>query len=130
MHLIQVCALDVGADGTIISGSWDKSDRFLDNADDSTARVWKNWECVYTLKGHERAVWAVLALPNDEYLTGCFYLFNLIIASADKTIGYWQGDKLIRTLRKHTDVVRGLCEIPGLGFASCGNDAYAFLKSI
>jgi phospholipase A-2-activating protein len=39
-------------------------------ANDSTARVWKNWECVYTLKGHERAVWAVLALQNDEYLTG------------------------------------------------------------
>ena len=113
----------MGADGTIISGSWDKFDRFLDNADNSTARVWKNWECVYTLKGHERAVWAVLALPNDEYLTGCLSLFNLIAASADKTVGYWQGDKLIRTFRKHTDVVRGLCEIPGLGFASCGNDA-------
>src|ERR1700738_3813105 len=39
-------------------------------ANNSTARVWKNWECVYTLKGHESSVWAVLALPNDEYLTG------------------------------------------------------------
>src|SRR5438046_10023005 len=28
MSLIQVCALDVGADGTIISGSWDKLDHF------------------------------------------------------------------------------------------------------
>jgi hypothetical protein len=36
----------------------------------STARVWKDWECAYTLKGHDRAVWAVLALDNDEYLTG------------------------------------------------------------
>jgi phospholipase A-2-activating protein len=36
----------------------------------STARVWKGWECVYTLTGHDRAVWAVLALDNDEYLTG------------------------------------------------------------
>ena len=40
------------------------------DANGSTARVWKNWECVYTLKGHERAVWAVLALDHDEYLTG------------------------------------------------------------
>jgi hypothetical protein len=38
----------------------------------STARVWKNWECVYTLKGHDRAVWAVLSLGHDEYLTGLF----------------------------------------------------------
>lgn len=83
-------------------------------ANSSTARVWKNWECAYVLKGHERAVWGVLALPNDEYLT----------ASADKTIRYWQGDKQIRVFQKHTDVVRALCEIPGLGFASCGNDAY------
>ena len=102
----------------------------LDNADNSTARVWKNWQCVYTLKGHERAVWAVLALQNDEYLTGYRSISNLTVASADKTIRYWQGPKLIRTFRKHTDVVRGLCELPGLGFASCGNDAYVLLMSI
>lgn len=71
MWLMQVCALDVGIDGTVISGSWDKYHSPLDNeTDDSTARVWKNWECVYTLTGHERAVWAVLALPNDQFLTG------------------------------------------------------------
>jgi len=42
----------------------------FDPSNRSTARVWKNWECVYTLKGHDRAVWAVLALKGDEYLTG------------------------------------------------------------
>jgi WD40 repeat protein len=52
---------------------------------------------------------------------------SLTLASADKTICLWRGDKKVRTFSKHTDVVRGLCEIPGLGFASCGNDAYALL---
>jgi len=59
-------------DGTVISGSWDKYFpwQYLQNRTNcSTARVWKNWECVYTLKGHERAVWAVLSLGNNEYLT-------------------------------------------------------------
>lgn len=84
----------------------------------STARVWKNWECVYTLKGHERSVWGVLSLGDDEYLT----------ASADKTIRLWHGDKQVRVFQRHTDVVRALCEIPGLGFASAGNDAYKLCR--
>jgi len=46
------------------------SPRHGDKVNGSTARVWKNWECAYTLKGHERAVWAVLSLGDDEYLTG------------------------------------------------------------
>lgn len=38
-----------------------------------TAKVWKNWQLEYTLKGHEQSVWAVLALdgPEDDLvLTG------------------------------------------------------------
>ena len=36
----------------------------------STAKVWKNFKLVFDLKGHERSVWAVLALGGDQYLTG------------------------------------------------------------
>lgn len=36
----------------------------------STAKVWKDFQLVYNLKGHEGAVWAVLALEDDQYLTG------------------------------------------------------------
>jgi len=49
---------------------------------------------------------------------------TLTAASADKTIRHWRGDKQIGVFERHSDVVRSLCEIPGLGFASCGNDAY------
>ena len=79
---MQVCALDVGIDGTVLSGSWDKYHLPYDvDLMGSTARVWKNWECVYTLKGHERAVWAVLALPNDQFLTGSKSLVPTLMGS-------------------------------------------------
>ena len=108
-HTSNVCSLHVGSIGIIISGSWDK-----------TARVWRNWQCQYELKGHDQAVWAVLAMPNDEYFTG----------SADKTIRKWKGSKEIATFKKHTDAVRGLCEIPGVGIASCGNDGAVIMWSL
>ncbi|KAF7980165.1 hypothetical protein HWV62_39631 [Athelia sp. TMB] len=101
-HSENVCALDVGPDGVIISGSWD-----------STAKVWKNFKLVFDLKGHERSVWAVLALGGDQYLTG----------SADKTIKLWQQNKCLHTLTGHTDAVRGLALMPDIGFVSCSNDS-------
>lgn len=60
-HEGNVCALDVfpGRDEYIVTGSWDK-----------TAKVWRKWECIATLSGHDQAVWAVLALDNDHVLTG------------------------------------------------------------
>ncbi|KZP01155.1 phospholipase A-2-activating protein [Calocera viscosa TUFC12733] len=101
-HEANVCALHVAPDGTIISGSWD-----------ATARVWRDYQEVYTLKGHTQAVWAVLALGNDQYLTG----------SADRNIILWQGRKPAHTYKGHNDAVRGLVAMEGLGFASCSNDA-------
>ena len=50
---------DEGKNEYIVSGSWDK-----------TAKVWKNWQCVATLKGHLQAVWAVLGVKEDLVLTG------------------------------------------------------------
>lgn len=35
-----------------------------------TAKIWKKFECVYDLIGHSASVWAVLALEDDQYLTG------------------------------------------------------------
>ncbi|KZV96146.1 PFU-domain-containing protein [Exidia glandulosa HHB12029] len=101
-HTENVCALDATPDGTIVSGSWDR-----------TARVWKQFQPAFELKGHEQAVWAVLAIEDDQFLTG----------SADKTIKLWKGNKVLRTFSGHKDVVRGLARIPDIGFASCSNDS-------
>ncbi|KAF5330954.1 hypothetical protein D9619_005411 [Psilocybe cf. subviscida] len=101
-HLENICSLDVTPGGTIISGSWDK-----------TAKVWKNFNLVYDLKGHTQSVWAVIGIDEDQYLTG----------SADKTIKLWSQHKLMHTFSGHTDAVRGLALIPDIGFASCSNDS-------
>ena len=108
-HSANVCSLHTTNSGTIISGSWDK-----------TARVWNDWQCQFELKGHDQAVWAVLAMQHDEYFTG----------SADKTIRKWKGSKQIATFTKHTDAVRGLCEIYGIGIASCSNDGVVIMWSL
>jgi phospholipase A-2-activating protein len=79
-----------------------------------TARVWKDGVCIYTLTGHEAAVWGVAQGHEDN---------SYITASADKTIRIWNGGKHTRTIRGHTDVVRSLLALP-FGFASCSNDRF------
>ncbi|CAO1638039.1 unnamed protein product [Parajaminaea phylloscopi] len=105
-HEDNISTLDVGPAGSyIVSGSWDK-----------TARVWKNWECVATFKGHLQAVWAVLAVDEDRVIT----------ASADKIIRLWSISnpaEPIAIFGGHGDAVRGLQLLPGSqSFVSCSND--------
>lgn len=100
-HTENVCALATTG-GTIVSGSWDR-----------TAKIWKNFQLAYELKGHQQSVWAVLAVDEDQTLTG----------SADKTIKLWNQHKLITTFNGHSDAVRGLALVPDIGFASCSNDS-------
>ncbi|KAI9458262.1 phospholipase A-2-activating protein [Russula earlei] len=101
-HSDNVCALHVGEDGTIISGSWDK-----------TAKVWTKFQLVYDLVGHTQPAWAVLAIERDEFLTG----------SADKTIKLWRQHKCLRTYHGHKDAVRALALLTDIGFASGSNDS-------
>ncbi|TKY85398.1 hypothetical protein EX895_005560 [Sporisorium graminicola] len=113
-HTENVCALDAGPHGQyLVSGSWDK-----------TAKVWRNWECIATLKGHEQSVWAVLAVDQDRVLT----------ASADKMIRLWSISnpaKPLAVFGGHTDAVRGLTLLEGgESFASCGNDGNIHLFSL
>ncbi|KAJ3022552.1 hypothetical protein HKX48_005870 [Thoreauomyces humboldtii] len=106
-HTENVCALTAAPNGDIISGSWD-----------FTAKVWRDWECVSTVK-HTHSVWAVLGLTDGSYLTG----------SADKSIKRWMGDKLLTTFSGHTDAVRGLAAFSDSSFVSCSNDGVAFLPN-
>ncbi|SPO40677.1 related to DOA1 - involved in ubiquitin-dependent proteolysis [Pseudozyma flocculosa] len=113
-HEDNVCTLDVGPRGSyIVSGSWDK-----------TAKVWREFQCVATLKGHQQAVWAVVAVDEDRILT----------ASADKTIRLWSiatPDRPLATFTGHSDAVRGLVLLDGgASFASCGNDGTINLYSL
>ncbi|KPV75934.1 uncharacterized protein RHOBADRAFT_13968, partial [Rhodotorula graminis WP1] len=98
-HEANVCALHVSKDGKrIVSGSWDK-----------TAKVWKDWQLAYTLKGHEQSVWAVLALESD----GSADQEDLVLTAgaADNLIRLFQRDKLVKTFKGHTQAVRALAKL-------------------
>ncbi|KAK6345415.1 hypothetical protein TWF718_007331 [Orbilia javanica] len=102
-HSGNVCSLDVHGT-TVISGSWDK-----------TAIVWKNWEKKYVLEGHTAAVWAVMAVSDTEFITGC----------ADGKIRWYRENKLYRSVQAHTQPVRGIHKLndgDDGAFISCGND--------
>lgn len=45
-----------------------------------------------------------------------------MIGAADKTIRLWKKGKEIKVFHGHTDAVRGLATVPGVGFVSCSND--------
>ncbi|ODV94046.1 hypothetical protein PACTADRAFT_50941 [Pachysolen tannophilus NRRL Y-2460] len=101
-HTNNVCSLDSIDEGLIISGSWD-----------ATAKVWDDFKLKYDLIGHENSVWDVKIIGTDLFLT----------CSADKTIKLWNQDKVVKTYKSHTDVVRSLLVLPdGETFASCSND--------
>lgn len=96
-----------------------------------TARVWKNFQEVYELSGHAQAVWAVLALSPEQFLTGThsrllFMGFSILTpktqGAADNTIKMWHSHKNVKTFTGHAQPVRGLIQIPDIGFASCSND--------
>lgn len=115
-HGHNVCTLDVSQDGRLlVSGSWD-----------AEARIWEvgKWGQSTVLKGHDAAVWAVLAYDNNTIITGC----------ADKKIRiYRTSGQLVQTIQA-PDIVRALCRLPpnhpsGAHFASAGNDAVIRLWS-
>ncbi|KAI0053878.1 PFU-domain-containing protein [Auriscalpium vulgare] len=101
-HLDNVCSLHAKPDGTIISGSWDK-----------TAKIWQGFQLQHDLTGHTQSVWTVTATEGEEYLTG----------SADKTIKLWRQNKCLRTYHGHKDAVRSLATLTDVGFASASNDS-------
>jgi WD40 repeat protein len=46
-------------------------------------------------------------------------------AGSDKQIKLWRNYKCVHTYVGHTDVVRSLVHLPGVGFASGSNDTFA-----
>jgi hypothetical protein len=41
------------------------------------AKVWKNFQLAYDLRGHQQSVWAVLLLEDDHFLTGIPFLESI-----------------------------------------------------
>jgi len=102
-----------------------------------TASVWRGNTTLFELKGHKAAVWAVIALSNGDMVTGSLSLRRLLLCirrslvlsgSGDRTVKIWRNGQCINTLTNHQDSVRGLADVPGVGFLSASNDAYDFLS--
>lgn len=85
-HSENVCALDASQSGLIISGSWDRCVLALHMRgpvliwsifSSRTARIWRDFQPLYELRGHEQSVWAVLIVddPGETYLTGIVLFF-------------------------------------------------------
>ncbi|KAH9945813.1 phospholipase A-2-activating protein [Epithele typhae] len=116
-HSENVCALHVAQDGTIISGSWDK-----------TAKVWKDFKLLYDLVGHQQSVWAVVAIDSGQFLTavrGLALIADIGFASCsnDSEIRVWtmEGDT-VYTLSGHTSFVYSLSVLPNGDIVSGGED--------
>ncbi|OMJ18116.1 Phospholipase A-2-activating protein [Smittium culicis] len=107
-HTDNVCTLSSSSDGKIFSGSWDK-----------TAKIWNNYQCEYTLVGHEYAIWDIIEFNNNSVLTGKLNQH----ASADKTIRRWINGVSVNTYTGHLDCVRALVDLNNGSFASAGNDS-------
>jgi WD40 repeat protein len=108
-HTDTVCALDVTPSGGIVSASWDK-----------TARVWQDWKSVAELKGHEYAVWAVVAVNDCDILTGATLtkigFDGSVRGQDDQIVAHGQVLENIqrphgRCARPHIGAGRGICVV-------------------
>lgn len=104
-HVKIVNSLSQAEPDCFISGSWD-----------GTAIVWDIESSInmYQLGGHSHAV-STLALPNKKFIT----------ASQDKSIKFWDKDKLVRTVElAHQDIIRSIVlDDSSETFYTCSNDA-------
>ena len=64
---------------------------------DSTAKLWRNGQCIETLQGHSGSVNFVAFSPHDPDL--------LATASGDKTAKLWRNGQCIETLQGHSNQV-------------------------
>lgn len=84
-HSYQVTAVGVLPDGTLASGSLDK-----------TLKLWHGGKCIQTLEGHGGPVLCMAVLPDGDILSG----------SGDMTVRRWSRGQCVATFKGHTDTVR------------------------
>jgi phospholipase A-2-activating protein len=63
-----------------------------------------------------------MILPHESGVLQIWVLANCTPAAGDGTIRQWQGATCVNTFRGHTDTVRGLATLPGVGFVSGSHD--------
>ncbi|CAK9162474.1 unnamed protein product [Ilex paraguariensis] len=79
---------------------------------DCTLRRWRKDQPIEIWEAHKAAAQAIIKLPSGEFVTG----------SSDTTLKLWKGKTCVHTFVGHTDTVRGLAVMPGLGILSASHD--------
>jgi WD40 repeat protein len=90
-------------DETILSGS-----------DDKTIKVWKNYECIYTIEEHSSSIRALLKLNDIYFVSGSF----------DNTIKIWDIKQFLchQTLNRHSSNVVCIIKLINDDLVSCSCD--------
>jgi WD40 repeat protein len=110
-HSSGVRSIAVSKDGTIASGSFDK-----------TIKIWElDGTLKYTLTGHNGYIWSVAISPDGK---------TLVSGSEDKTIKVWNlvNGELIRTLEGYKDAVLSVCIAEGSDSQLIAGTTVGFLK--
>lgn len=77
--------------------------------------------CTSTLKDHENAV-CVAGLDNGDIVTGSTGKQNEFQQHVGFCVRIWRAGLCIRVLDDHTNAVRCVMSVPGVGFMSTSND--------
>ena len=95
-HGERVCSVAVAFDGTLVTGSWDR-----------TVKLWdpNTGKCFRTLEGHSNGVCSVAIAFDGTLVTG----------SWDRTVKLWHPNtgECFRTLEGHSDSVSSVAIAPG-----------------
>ena len=86
----------------------------LSVADDKTFNIWKNNQCLKTVKGHDQAVRSFCQVDDDHFASGGFH----------KTIKILEIRTLenVQTLEGHENTVICIIKLKDNRLASCSND--------
>eukprot|EP01012_Entosiphon_sulcatum_P039725 TRINITY_DN5274_c0_g1_i1.p1 TRINITY_DN5274_c0_g1~~TRINITY_DN5274_c0_g1_i1.p1 ORF type:complete len:804 (+),score=134.24 TRINITY_DN5274_c0_g1_i1:28-2412(+) len=108
-HDGPVCCVGVTLSGSVVTGSWDQKAIIWDDAGSALTK----------LVAHSKSVLCLCCLSDG----------NLVTGSADQTLILWSssGRKSVTFSGGHTDAVRSVKEVPGIGIVSAANDGMVIL---
>ena len=92
---------------------------------DTTLRVWKDGCCAMILEGHDGPVLCVTRVEDSSVF---------VSGSGDSTLRVWDlsidGGTCVSTMQGHTDTVRSVACVPGIGIISGSHDTTARVWTI
>lgn len=106
-HKYQVTGVSIGTGGAIVSCSLDGS-----------IREWQpgSGECSAVMEGHQGPVQCLLHMPGSG---------TLLSGSNDTTVKVWEDGQCVKTIKAHSDTVRGMALVHDIGLVTASHDMTA-----